>query len=106
MAIDGVMAQVGAAADEPARKRRPAVIEHLRKRRLPFDQRRPFAPERTAVMERAAICFGVFAHPASRIESSRQTSPLHRAPGQALPVTRNGVPGKSSSLGMRVGTDA
>src|SRR5207302_4880703 len=63
MAIDGVMAQVGAAADEPARKGRPAVIEHLRKRRLPVDQRRPFAPERIAIKQRAAIGFGVSAHP-------------------------------------------
>ena len=33
--------EVGAAADEPARERRPRVVEHRRERRLPVDRARP-----------------------------------------------------------------
>jgi len=46
MAVDRVMAQVGGGVDEPARERRMRIVEHARKRLLPFDQLRFFGPER------------------------------------------------------------
>ena len=44
MAVDRVVAEIGLAADEPARKRRIASVEHLIERRFPVDAPRLFAP--------------------------------------------------------------
>ena len=40
MAVDRVVAEVGVPADEPARERRPAVVEHLLERLVPVDELR------------------------------------------------------------------
>jgi hypothetical protein len=55
VAIDRVVAEVGFAADEPARERRAAVVEHRVERPVPVDQLRFFAPERFAVFDRTAV---------------------------------------------------
>ena len=80
MAIDGVMAEVGAAADEPACKGRAAVIEHLRKGRLPIDQRRPLPPECVAIVQGSVMRLGVVGHRDLPIRVPGQTSPLRQVP--------------------------
>src|ERR1043166_3163503 len=66
MAVDRVVAGVGFAADEPAGKRRLAVIEHFRVRLVPVDQARLLIPECLAVFQRAAVEVPVtFGHAAS-----------------------------------------
>src|SRR3989454_12461868 len=63
VAVERVVAEVGFAADEPARKRRPRVIEHLAARLVPMDQLRLLGPETLAVLDRTAVEFGVALHP-------------------------------------------
>ena len=60
--IERVMAKIGTAADEPAREGRPAIVEHLRERRLPVDQRGALAPVGVAIGERARVAFPVGGH--------------------------------------------
>ena len=59
MAVDSVVAEIGAATHEPAGEWRVAVVEYLRKRSLPVDQGRTLAPERIRVDKRAAMRRGV-----------------------------------------------
>ena len=47
--VDRVVAKVGVAADEPARKRRAGIIQHLRKWLVPVDERCLLAPESLAI---------------------------------------------------------
>src|SRR2546422_917051 len=63
VAVERGVAGVGFAADEPARKRRPRVIEHLAARLVPMDQLRLLGPETLAVLDRTAVEFGVARHP-------------------------------------------
>ena len=65
MAVDGVVAQVGLAAHEPARKRRLAVIADLVERSMPVDQRGLFGPEAIAVGQRALMEIRVARHVSS-----------------------------------------
>ncbi|KAG1385024.1 hypothetical protein G6F59_017654 [Rhizopus arrhizus] len=51
--IDGVVAEIGFAADEPAPERRVAVIEHLLRRFVPMDALGFFAPEGLRLVDRA-----------------------------------------------------
>jgi len=53
--VDRVVAQVGLAADEPLRERRPRVIEHLRERLVPVDEPGFLAPEAFSVGDRAPV---------------------------------------------------
>src|SRR5208337_1083652 len=69
VAIERVVAQVGASADEPACERRPAVVEHLLERGLPVDERRLLAPEGVAIDQGAAVVLAVGRH--AGISSSR-----------------------------------
>jgi hypothetical protein len=50
--VDRVVAQIGRAADEPARERRARVVQHPRKRALPVDQPGFFGPERVRRADR------------------------------------------------------
>ena len=59
MAVERVVTEVGAATHEPAGERGLTVIQYLRKRGLPLDQRGALAPERVAVDQRAAMRFRV-----------------------------------------------
>ncbi len=52
------------AADEPARKRRLRVVQHLLERPLPVDESRLLGPEAFAVLERTSMEVAV-GHPAS-----------------------------------------
>ncbi len=52
VAVDRVVAQVDAPADEPLGERRLRVIEHRRERRLPVDERSLAAPEGVTVGDR------------------------------------------------------
>src|SRR3989449_3486130 len=54
VAVERVVAEGGFAADEPARKRWPRVIEHLAARLVPMDQPRLLGPETLAVLDRTA----------------------------------------------------
>ena len=60
--VDGVVAEIELAADEPARKRRPRVIEHLPEGTVPLDQCRLAAPEALAVLERRSVKVAVGRH--------------------------------------------
>jgi hypothetical protein len=62
MTVDRVVADVGAAADEPLRERRPRVVEHRCERRLPVDQLRLVAPERVAILDGPAMELAVRCH--------------------------------------------
>ncbi|MCY1222413.1 hypothetical protein D9M72_345060 [compost metagenome] len=55
VAVDRVVAQVGEPADEPARKGRAAVVEHLAERGFPVDARRLFGPEPLGVGQRTGM---------------------------------------------------
>ncbi len=57
--VHGVVAQVRAAAGEPARERCPARIADAVERVLPVDQRRLLGPERVAIGQRATVKVGV-----------------------------------------------
>src|SRR5438046_5292712 len=63
VAVERVVAEAGFAADEPARKRWPRVIEDLAARLVPMDQLRLLSPETLAVLDRTAVEFGVARHP-------------------------------------------
>src|SRR5258706_16097174 len=63
MPVDGVVAEVGLATDEPFRKRRPRVVEHLAERLVPVDALGFRVPETFAIKDRAAEKFPVKAHP-------------------------------------------
>jgi hypothetical protein len=60
--IHRVVAEVRAPADEPARKRRPRVVEHLREWRLPLDQRGLLTPEDVTILERAPVEVAIALH--------------------------------------------
>src|SRR5439155_20768339 len=62
MAIDGVMAQVRPTSRKPSRKQRMAVVEHLRKGRVPIDDERFLAPESVPIIQRATVSFSVTGH--------------------------------------------
>src|SRR6185503_11758113 len=62
MPVDGVVAEVGLAADEPFGERRPRVIEHLAERLVPVDALRFRGPEAFAVEDRAAMEFLIGRH--------------------------------------------
>ncbi len=51
VAIDGVMAQAGAPADEPARERQARIVEHGAIGCLPVDALRLFAPETGGIID-------------------------------------------------------
>ncbi len=53
--VDGVVAEVGAAADEPLRERRPRMVQHLGERHMPVDERRLLAPERRRISDRSLV---------------------------------------------------
>jgi hypothetical protein len=55
MAVDRVVAQVGQAALEPARKRRVVVIADAVKRLVPVHQPGLFGPERVSIGDRALV---------------------------------------------------
>lgn len=55
VAVDGVVAEVGLATDEPAGEGRPAVVEHLVERAVPVDQLGLLGPESRRVFDRAAV---------------------------------------------------
>jgi hypothetical protein len=55
MPVDGVVAQVRAAADEPARERRAARVADAVERAFPIDQPRLLGPERVAIGQRATV---------------------------------------------------
>jgi len=59
MPIHCVVAKIGGAAREPARERRPAVVEHLVEGSLPVDQMRLLRPERIAMLDRTAVEIGL-----------------------------------------------
>src|SRR5439155_1404499 len=75
VAVDGVVAEVGFAADEPARKRWPRVIEDLAARPVPMDQLRLLNPETLAVLDRTAVEFGVARHPSPPCAASVKPYP-------------------------------
>ena len=60
--IDRVVAQVGKATYEPARKRRLAVVAHLLKRLMPVDQASLLGPETVAVGQRTLMEVGIGRH--------------------------------------------
>src|SRR5581483_5469260 len=75
--VDGVVAQVRAPAYEPARERRPRIVEHLRKRLVPVDEPRLLAPEGIAVVEAARVELAVRVHGVDVADRGRG-SPLLR----------------------------
>src|ERR1700761_7798508 len=62
MAVDRVMAQIGPAADEPARKRRIRAVEHHLERRFPMDAPRFVAPEVFRGFDGTAVELAVTGH--------------------------------------------
>jgi hypothetical protein len=62
MAVNGVMAEVGLAADKPLRERRARKITNLLRLRLPVDQFRLLGPELVALLNRTLVKIGVFTH--------------------------------------------
>jgi hypothetical protein len=62
MAVHRVVAEVGLAADEPARKWRLRIVEHLPERALPVHEPRFFVPESVALGERAAVEIAIDEH--------------------------------------------
>ena len=58
--VNGVVAEIGFAADEPLGKGRLAVFEYLAEGLVPIDQLGLLAPERIAVFDRAAVKLLVF----------------------------------------------
>jgi hypothetical protein len=55
VAVDGVVAEVGLAADEPLGEGGPGVVQHLVERPVPFDVPRLPGPELVALLDRAAV---------------------------------------------------
>src|SRR6201999_650385 len=62
MAVDRVMAQVGPAAREPARKRRVRAVEHGIEWGMPMNARGFVAPEFVGRFDRTAVEFAVAGH--------------------------------------------
>jgi len=62
MPVERVVAEVGLAADEPARERRPRIIEHLLVGPAPVDQLGLLGPERFAVLDRAPVELAIRRH--------------------------------------------
>jgi hypothetical protein len=62
MAVHGVVAEIGLAADEPLGKRRPREVTYLLRRCLPVDQCRLLGPELVALINRALVKLRVFSH--------------------------------------------
>ncbi|MNT17557.1 hypothetical protein D3C72_1527090 [compost metagenome] len=60
--VDGVVAQVGGAADEPARERRLAGVEDLLRGRVPVDQLRLLGPEGLGRVDGLAVELFIAAH--------------------------------------------
>src|SRR2546426_7472326 len=75
VAVERVVAEVGFAADEPARKRWPRVIEDRAARLLPMDQLRLLSPETLAVLDRTAVEVGVARHPSPPCAASVKPYP-------------------------------
>ncbi len=80
MAVDRVVAEVGAAADEPLGERRPTVIEGLRERCLPLDQCRLLAPEIVPLDKRTPVEFPIAPHLFSSIGRLQRPSNVGAAP--------------------------
>ncbi len=59
MAVDRVVAEIGFAADEPARERQPAAVEHLLERLVPVDAGGLLTPEVVGLLDRAAVEFRI-----------------------------------------------
>ena len=74
VAVHRVVAQVGGAADKPARKRRVAVVAHLLGRRFPVDTLGLFGPEAVTVFEGAALKLCVSRHECLRSGLNRHGS--------------------------------
>src|SRR5690606_38199862 len=55
VAVDGIVAGVHLAADEPTGERRPAVVEHLIERPAPLDGAGGLGPEPLAILDRAVV---------------------------------------------------
>lgn len=53
--VDGVVAQIGLSADEPAGKRRLPVVQDLLEGLVPVDQACLLRPERFALVDRTAM---------------------------------------------------
>src|SRR5581483_9387898 len=70
----------GLAADEPARERRAAVVEDLRKRLVPMHPPGLLGPEAFAIPDRARVELGIGLHRRLRDIGAR-TLPLRRRPG-------------------------
>ncbi|MGF6800529.1 hypothetical protein OKW48_003961 [Paraburkholderia youngii] len=62
MAVDRVMTEVRAAADEPAREWRLRAVEHSAEWRVPVNTLGFFAPEGFGVFDRAAVEIAVAGH--------------------------------------------
>ncbi len=72
VAVNGVVAEIGLAADEPARERRIAAIEHVLERRFPMDAPRLFTPERFRIFNRTAVSFTISRHSNPRLVAERR----------------------------------
>ena len=62
MPVDGVVAKIGLPTDEPARKRRVALVADLCERAVPVDQLRPLGPESVAVEKGPLLKVGEARH--------------------------------------------
>src|SRR5258706_4420886 len=60
--VDRVVAEVGLAADEPLRERRPRIVEHFGEGLVPVDALRLLGPEGVALSQGAAVEFLVGDH--------------------------------------------
>src|SRR6187401_2114344 len=70
VAVDGVMAKVGYAADDPARERRLGIVEDLAERLVPVHELRLLGPEALAIRDRAAVKVPVARHRPSVADGS------------------------------------
>src|SRR3546814_12793927 len=77
-AVDGVVAQIGPASDEPARERRVGIVQHFRKRCFPMDAFSLAAPEFLGLFDGLPMKFtGFISDPDSTLAArSAQTSRL------------------------------
>jgi len=62
VAVERVVAEVGLAADEPFRERRPGIVEDFGKSLAPMHQLRFFGPEAFAIVERTPVEIAVSRH--------------------------------------------
>src|SRR5688572_1334331 len=67
MTVEGVVAEVGLAADEPAGERRPRIIKHFAEWPLPVDELRFLSPETFAIGDRVAVEVPVSRHRSSLV---------------------------------------